>query len=363
MLKTYLDTTEYIWMDEKGVPWPDNSPEMIVGGQEEIEIILVTASDDRGMVSANPEEWPRDTSWADMSGISAMLTMDNDSMAKLKGTLDADVSNADTAITGTFSGISDASSIPQTGYVNIFSANGQYESIAYSTRDVVGKKVTFHLDNPVVGNYPANTTVVDCKEAPLAEAFLNAEKSDFGTGKLSFTFSIDSYHLRAIADYANTASIAIRGVELLFYTVATDGVIQKKRAYVWDTVALRNSMGNPGFEAELPDAYKDQITIAAAAAASLKLVETDEGGYLNLYCEPGNYYKVYDVQLLSVSLPESASTRETVIWVELSSEENGGGSISFPTSLQWVGEPSFEAGKTYLISIVNGIAVAAEVTV
>ena len=37
------------------------------------------------------------------------------------------------------------------------------------------------------------------------------------------------------------------------------------------------------------------------------------------------------------------------------------GGVSFPDTLQWIGTPSFESGKTYVISIVNNIAVAGEI--
>jgi hypothetical protein len=362
-------------MDEKGDPWADGSPQMIVGGQEDIEIILVTSSDDRGLASAKPETWPRDTSWASMAGISAMLTMDNDSMAKVKGTADVGIVSGATSISATFSVANLATSIPLVGNVNIFAANGTYESIAYSSREIVGNKVTFALDGSVTGTYPATTTVVDCKEAPLAEAFLDAEKSDFSGGKLCFTFNVDSYHLRAVADYSNTANIAIGGVELLFYAVGQGGAIQKKRAYLWRTVALRNTMGNPGFEAELPDAYHDYITSAVkneiknitpnaiGATPLMNILDSFEGGHQELYCEPGNYYWIHDVQILMVNITDPTSMIESVILVELSTEDDGGGSIDFPLSLKWVGEPEFEPGKTYLISIINNIAVAAEVTV
>ena len=63
-----------------------------------------------------------------------------------------------------------------------------------------------------------------------------------------------------------------------------------------------------------------------------------------------------------VSTLDIATVETSLDEIVLQFTAGDGVSISFPASLAWVGEPSFEAGKTYIISIVNNIAVAAEVT-
>ena len=57
------------------------------------------------------------------------------------------------------------------------------------------------------------------------------------------------------------------------------------------------------------------------------------------------------------------TTQECEIWlVDTSTYEPTHWMLAFPTSLGWIGEPSFEAGKSYIISIRNNVAVAAEYT-
>ena len=56
----------------------------------------------------------------------------------------------------------------------------------------------------------------------------------------------------------------------------------------------------------------------------------------------------------------AASLLETVIRFTAA---GAGFTANFPDTLNWVGTPEFDAGKTYIVSIVNNIAVAAEVTV
>lgn len=73
-----------------------------------------------------------------------------------------------------------------------------------------------------------------------------------------------------------------------------------------------------------------------------------------------NCYYTFNAPLTALTVTAvETSPAETVLKFTVGDSA----SISFPSSLSWVGEPSFETGKTYLVSIVNNIAVAAEVTV
>lgn len=72
-----------------------------------------------------------------------------------------------------------------------------------------------------------------------------------------------------------------------------------------------------------------------------------------------NTYYVFSAPVVSLNIATVETSLDEIV-LQFTAED--GVSISFPASLSWVGEPSFEAGKTYLISIVNNIAVAAEVT-
>lgn len=69
----------------------------------------------------------------------------------------------------------------------------------------------------------------------------------------------------------------------------------------------------------------------------------------------GNYYYCdYPVTILTFEGIEKTLS-------EIIIQFTCAGSITFPDTLKWIGSPSFEAGKTYVISIINNIAVAGEI--
>jgi hypothetical protein len=96
----------------------------------------------------------------------------------------------------------------------------------------------------------------------------------------------------------------------------------------------------------------------------MELVDLDEiinfsDDYYAVDLQAGKYYSSVTPWDITVDItPPPSSLQETVLKFTM-----GTGSIVFSIELTWVNEPSLEAGKTYLISIVNNIAVAAEVTV
>jgi hypothetical protein len=73
-----------------------------------------------------------------------------------------------------------------------------------------------------------------------------------------------------------------------------------------------------------------------------------------------NTYYVFSAPVVSLDIATIETSLDEIV---MQFTAGDGASISFPASLAWINEPTFEAGKTYLISIVNNIAVAAEVTV
>ena len=130
MRTTYLNTVTSTFYDEDGNLWRDDYPKFIVGGNERIKIILCTKTEGAMVESANPSEWPRDTSYDSIPGISAMLTIDSDHIHYLKGTLESNIFSGDKTVAATFSG--DLSAIPSAGVLRLFDARGNAEAIAYS---------------------------------------------------------------------------------------------------------------------------------------------------------------------------------------------------------------------------------------
>jgi hypothetical protein len=93
-----------------------------------------------------------------------------------------------------------------------------------------------------------------------------------------------------------------------------------------------------------------------AGGAAMQLVSADS----TITALSANRYYQFSAPVSALNI---ATVETSVDEIVLRFTAGDGASISFPASLAWINEPSFEAGKTYLISIVNNIAVAAEVTV
>lgn len=257
MLKTYLNTIDAEFYDADGNLWRDGYPQLIVGGHEEINIILCTDTANAASDLAAPEEWERDTSFAAIDGISAILTIDSDNIHYIKGTLSSAVETGAMTISAAISQ-SDYSTIPDAGSLRLFDQSGNAENIAYQSRSIAGNIVTFNLATAIQKTYAAQS-VMDVQQSPICQVYLDADKSNLANGELVFNLVCDSDRLRALTDYSNSSSISIRGIELLFYTIDENSYIRKLRAYLWDTPSLSNSMGEPGFSAPVPDPMQDSI--------------------------------------------------------------------------------------------------------
>lgn len=258
MLTTYYNTTENTFFDADGSFWRDFTPELAVKGNEKINLILVKDSPENTTAEADPETWERDSSWSEIQGISALLTIDDDYQHRIKGTVSAEIASGSTTAALTMPGVSDFAEIPAAGIVTFYSATGASESVSYSARSVEGNVVTFTLGTAVVGSYPASAAA-DAKQSPLAMAYLNADESDWTTGSLVFDLAIDSARLRSLAMYSDSGKVNINGVEFLFYRTNENSETIILRRILWDTPSLVKPMGDPGFPAPLPDLQKDYI--------------------------------------------------------------------------------------------------------
>ena len=256
MLKTYLNTIDSEFYDADGNLWRDNFPQLIVGGHEEIRIILCTNTDNASTDLADPENWERDVSYANINGISALLTVDSDSIHYIKGSLSTSVNKGAVSVSAVIS--ADYSTIPDSGVIRIYSEIGEAEYISYTSRSVDGNTVTFALGTALKQAYSANS-IVDVQQAPICQAYIDKSKSNLANGELVFNLVCDSDRLRALTDYSNSDTISIKGIELLFYVTDENNYVRKLRAYLWDTPSLRNSMGDPAFPAPLPDPLQDTV--------------------------------------------------------------------------------------------------------
>lgn len=254
MLKIYLNTVDNQFLNAEGNFFPERSPELSVGGREEVHFYLKKATPDWGTAGADPSAWQTDTSWSEITGIAAMVTVDNDYRKYAKGTLTATVASGSRSVSAT---IANAEDIPHKGVLRLYQPDGSYESVAFSSREINDTAVTFALDTAVLKGCGQGGTL-DCTTAPLAQAYLDAEKSHWKTGELVFDLVLDSERLRSENDYSDNETVAIKGLELLLYTV-NNGTVQILRSFLLDTAILRNVQGNPGFNAPLPDPFADHI--------------------------------------------------------------------------------------------------------
>ena len=359
MIVTYVDTTEGIWLDEMGYTFKKNTPSLIVGGHEKIKIILVKSSENRNSIAAAPSTWERDTSWAG-DGNSAMLTIDNDyrHLIKLSFTNDVPPISGDITVM-VYASETQIKEISATGELYLYMADGSYDAVAYTDVTVNGDGVaTFTTPTRVPGEGYRYAAV---PQMPLATAYLSTE-SDLSQGELVFDLVVNSKRLLELTAFSSIANVSISGIELLFYRTTAENNIEKIRAYMWDSVSLRNSQGNPGYQAEPPDPVKDMIAAAVAASGGglqdVVIYENEDADY-SFSVEGGHRYILDGEVVNCVYVYIENSSAESEIWFTSGSD---GASFFFPETLGWIGEPSFEAGKSYIINIRNNCAVCAAYT-
>ena len=127
-----------------------------------------------------------------------------------------------------------------------------------------------------------------------------------------------------------------------------------------------------------PDASGGQEVATKSGWTANKYIGTDENGNLvekdapasgtvgypvvsmaasSAELTPNTYYRWGEIAALTVTLAESADTGVTNEYCfEFVSGETAT-TLSVPNTVKWVKEPSVEAGKTYQVSILNGIGV------
>lgn len=216
MLEFYLNTTSPQWFGLDGNPFRDNSPSMAFQSRDTVKIIACTETPEAGEENVDPTSWPRDASWAAIPGIGAKITVDNDYIHKLKGTLATEVSAGSTAsISATIENASYAT-VPASGTVRLFDASGNYEAIAYTARNISGNTVVFTTSGTLTGSYESGATM-DCDQSPYCEAYLDTAQSNLEQGEFVFQLVVDSSRLREEMDYTNTARLDVQGLEMLVY--------------------------------------------------------------------------------------------------------------------------------------------------
>lgn len=262
-MNIYLNTAESMFLNAQGNWLEAGKPELTVGGKEDFRFFLKSATTDWGTAAARPSEWPIDTSWASIPGISAMLTVDDDYRKYLPGTLENDATAGEKDIVVR---VSETDEIPESGILKILHGTGEEEYLFFEERQTNGSLTTFTLANDLTAPI-AKGTAAQVQQEPYAQAFIDPEKSNWSKGELYFTLISDSIRLRREVETSNSATVNITGIELLLYSTSADNTVQIHRAFLLDTATLRNVQGNPGFPAAIPDKFEDEIAKNVAEKA------------------------------------------------------------------------------------------------
>ena len=128
-----------------------------------------------------------------------------------------------------------------------------------------------------------------------------------------------------------------------------DNIPVKEKQLVFDTSANRIYL----------DKDSRRIPMSAPEYAGLQVISVDNAADCAVTLDPGTRYELANaVSSLDVSFSDADSALETEM--TFTTTEADFGSISFPATLLWVGEPQFEGGKSYIVSVCNNVAVAAD---
>lgn len=284
MLLMYVNTVTRQWFDRDGNLFRKNSPEMPFLSRDTIKIVVCRETPDAGEENANPENWTRDNSFSGITGLDSKLTVDNDYQHKISGQLTQPASGEVTEI---YAKIPDAtySNTPQSGTVRVFYGTGEYESIAFSSREFSSSgDVKFTVSATLSKNYESGATI-DCDQLPFCESYFDQTLSDPENGEFVFDLAIDSSRLRSEMEYANKSTLQVAGLEIMmFKTDPGTSETQILNAFLCDTFIISGTIGSVGYEAEPPDPVKNQINSAVAIllAAGFEIEtrdsETDVGG-------------------------------------------------------------------------------------
>lgn len=281
----YLNTTTGEWFDQFGAPFADASPQVSFQGRETLQIHAVTDTPNAGELGVNPANWQHDTQWAAL-GASALITVDNDYIHKLRGTLNAELASGEVSLVSVklAAGITEAQ-IPAQGVLTIGA-----EMIAYSAR-VIGadNTVEFTAAGTLANSY-ATGEAIDVPQAPYCSARMS-ENSAPGNGVYEFDLVVDSLRLREAMLYSSVASLTIQGLELLFYRTTSNGNIPI-RAFLCETFAVTGTLGDVDYSVPLPEeeaADRAYEIIASIVSAGVELQISADGESWNDYTEGADF--------------------------------------------------------------------------
>ena len=264
MLYLHLDTQTREWFDVNGDLFADGFPQIPLGNTEEIVINCGNYYiDNTGVRRFTP-----DTSY-NRSGISALLSIDNNFMRHLKASTAEDLTSGN--ITSIKLNISNPTrgKIPSYGSLRLFDSAGNVEAIEYTSRSISGNIVDFTCaSGSKIKTFYEKGSTADCPESLYAQAVLDVQKSNLSQGVFAFQITVESEKLREKADYADIDSISdIKGMELLIFGVEENKTLIYN-SFLCDTFSVPVPMADPNPNPQMPDTYKDNIAAITSALIS-----------------------------------------------------------------------------------------------
>lgn len=364
----YLDTTAAVWMDENGNLFSDNTPAFTIGSTQDIAVILVTASPDRGTTAADPSAWTRDTSWTTTEAgqtVTGMLTIDNDYLHRNRGQFVTEPQPGDATIVAIFGSLA-SYELAAAGVLTLIEPDATTKAVAYNafSFDAATGQYTFTLDGTVPASDAGGFVACAVPQPPLCQAFADPDATDLASGVIGFTLTADSGRLRELTEYTSTAGVGVNGLELLMYRqTAADSVVEPIRAFTLVTATLQNPMGDPGYEADPPEPVRNMIAAAVEEAmrdvSPLMRYVTDGTTVDATVALTGGTHWTFEQPLVGLTFSgvENSHCESEVVFT-------GGTALNvdIPSGVSVVGEPTFEPGKSYIINVRDNMLVAAEYT-
>ena len=269
MQKIYLNTRKREFYDATGCRFASGYPKIAYKRSERFAIQLCVESPGAETEGCKPEEWVHDTQF-DISGITALLSVDNDFRRRRKGTLEAAVSAGNVStIAANFDGAS-AAVIRKEGVLQLFSDDEEAEGVQYTGFSVSGNKVTFTLaENSSLAKSYDSGSQADVPEALYMQAAMSVTDSKPEDGLFVFDLVAYSPKLRAVMEYADMRKLnAVAGMEILLFTMGADGTRTECDSYLCETCSVTATMAEANPNPQLPDTARDTLSGLVAAVMS-----------------------------------------------------------------------------------------------
>ncbi len=261
MLELGLNIVTKTFYNVNGSEFYDGMPQIAFQNNEQVNIQLYSDTPNAGTDGLDiSTDWTKYTGYNNIGGIGALLTVDNNYTHRIKLSLKtALTAGSISTVVGTLTGI-DINNVKDRGNINLYSNDGTYETVEYTSRAVSGNDITFTLaSNSSITNSYSENSQIDIFEAVYMQATLNTENSNIQTGLFSFDIIADSAKLRNKILYSDVKEAPdVKGLEILIFKVENNTVKQLAWA-LCNTFSIPVPMGNVNTNAQIPNTSNNEI--------------------------------------------------------------------------------------------------------